>query len=71
MCVIGDAAERRRRLAMAGDYDVIVTSYDILKRDVVQYADLSFHYHVLDEAQYIKNSNTQNARAVKSVSARW
>ena len=67
LCVIGDAAERRRRLAMAGDYDVIVTSYDILKRDVVQYADLSFHYHVLDEAQYIKNSATQNARAVKAV----
>ena len=67
LCVIGDAAERRRRLEMAGDYDVIVTSYDILKRDVALYTDLSFHYHVLDEAQYIKNSATQNARAVKAV----
>lgn len=67
LCVIGDAAERRRRLEMAADYDVVVTSYDILKRDVAAYADLDFYYHVLDEAQYIKNSNTQNARAVKSV----
>lgn len=67
LCVIGDAAERRRRLERAGEYDVIVTSYDILKRDVTLYTDLAFHYHVLDEAQYIKNSATQNARAVKAV----
>ena len=67
LCVIGDAAERRDRLGRVADYDVVVTSYDILKRDVTHYADLSFYYHVLDEAQYIKNSNTQNARAVKSV----
>ncbi len=67
LCVIGDAAERRRRLEMVADYDVVVTSYDILKRDVAHYADVGFYYHVLDEAQYIKNSNTQNARAVKSV----
>ena len=67
LCIIGDAAERRRRLEQAADCDVVVTSYDILKRDVALYADLDFYYHVLDEAQYIKNSNTQNARAVKSV----
>ncbi len=67
LCIVGDAAERRRRLAMAGEYDVIITSYDILKRDVTQYEALSFHYHVLDEAQYIKNSATQNARAVKTI----
>ncbi len=67
LCVIGDAAERHSRLAQVADYDVVVTSYDILKRDVTHYADLDFYYHVLDEAQYIKNSNTQSARAVKSV----
>jgi len=67
LCVIGSAAERRRRLEQIGDYDVVVTSYDILKRDVVLYRDLTFHYHVLDEAQYIKNSATQNARAAKSI----
>ena len=67
LCVIGDAAERRRRLAMAAEYDVVVTSYDMLKRDVALYGELSFHYHILDEAQYIKNSATQNARAVKAV----
>lgn len=67
LCLIGDAAERRRRLERMGDYDVVVTSYDILKRDVALYREHTFHYHVLDEAQYIKNSATQNARAAKSI----
>ncbi len=67
LCVIGDAAERRRRLEQAEHYDVILTSYDMLKRDVAAYAPLSFRYHILDEAQYIKNSSTQNARAVKTI----
>ncbi|MBQ8683087.1 MAG: DEAD/DEAH box helicase [Clostridia bacterium] len=69
LCVIGDAAERRRRLDTVSSYDVIITSYDMLKRDVDAYTPLTFRYHVLDEAQYIKNSRTQNARAVKTIRA--
>ena len=69
LCVIGDAATRAALLARAGEYDVLVTSYDMLKRDVALYEPLTFRYHVLDEAQYIKNSTTQNARAVKLIRA--
>ena len=67
LCVIGDAAARQEKLSHAAEYDVLVTSYDMLKRDVDAYVPLRFHYHILDEAQYIKNSQTQNARAVKTV----
>ncbi len=67
LCVIGDAARRQELLQTASQYDLLVTSYDMLKRDVDAYMPLRFHYHVLDEAQYIKNSQTQNARAVKTV----
>ena len=67
LCVIGDAAERRLRIGQANDYDVVVTSYDMLKRDVAAYSELTFRYHILDEAQYIKNSSTQNARAAKTI----
>lgn len=69
LCVIGDAATRHRLLQQAPEYDVIITSYDMLKRDVAAYMGIRFHYHVLDEAQYIKNSTTQNARAVKTICA--
>lgn len=67
MAVTGDAMLRAALLSDIGDYRVLVTSYDLLKRDILLYKDLRFHYHILDEAQYIKNQQTQNARAVKAI----
>ncbi len=67
LCVTGDAATRAALLETTEDYDVVITSYDMLKRDTESYTPLTFHYHILDEAQYIKNSHTQNAKAVKAV----
>lgn len=49
--------------------DVLITSYDLLKRDVFRYQEMEFRFQIIDEAQYIKNANTQAARAVKAVKA--
>lgn len=65
--VVGDSATRAALLADVQEGEVLVTSYDLLKRDAAHYAAIRFHYAVLDEAQYIKNHNTQNARAVKGL----
>ncbi|MBE6778676.1 MAG: hypothetical protein E7541_04730 [Ruminococcaceae bacterium] len=67
LCVTGDAATRAALLEQAEGYDLLITSYDMLKRDVALYTAMTFHYHILDEAQYIKNSHTQNAKAAKAV----
>mgnify|MGYP002517725990 CR=1 FL=1 len=67
LCIVGDAAARQALLEQTAGYDVLLTSYDMLKRDVALYRGLEFHYHILDEAQYIKNSSTQNAKAVKAI----
>lgn len=69
LCVTGTADMRRELLTDANAYQVIITSYDMLKRDVEVYTGLQFRYHILDEAQYIKNSGTQNARSVKTIHA--
>jgi superfamily II DNA or RNA helicase len=50
-------------------HDLIVTSYALLRRDAEQYRGLEFDTVVLDEAQHIKNRQTQNAQAVKSIRA--
>lgn len=63
--VAGNARERAECIAQAAGYDVLVTSYDLLKRDIEQYKGTQFSYVVLDEAQYIKNQNTQSAKSVK------
>ena len=47
------------------DYDVILTTYGTLRRDVVRLKDFEFDYVVLDEAQAIKNAATEAAKAVR------
>lgn len=53
-----------------GRADVIITSYDLLKRDLCFYLEEEFRFQIVDEAQYIKNASTQAAKAVKSIKAR-
>ncbi len=65
--VLGNAEERAALLRKTAGYDVVITSYDLLRRDVEQYVSKTFRYHILDEAQAIKNHNTQNARSVKAI----
>lgn len=70
LTVLGGAGERETLIRRSIGYDVVVTSYDLLKRDIGQYKGRTFRYHILDEAQYIKNHTTQNARAVKAIDSR-
>jgi superfamily II DNA or RNA helicase len=64
-------AERSGLFAEISSYDLIVTSYALLRRDAAHYRGLEFDTVVLDEAQHIKNRQTQNAQAVKAVRARY
>lgn len=51
--------------------DVILTTYGTLRRDVYQLKDIPFDYVVLDEAQTIKNSSSQVAKASRLLNARY
>jgi superfamily II DNA or RNA helicase len=63
-------ADRQPKLARAGDHDLLVTSYAILRRDAEFYRTMEFSLVVLDEAQHIKNRASQNAQAAKALRAR-
>ena len=67
--VAGSAAERAATIKNAGSREILITSYDLLKRDIEEYEGCHFQCQVIDEAQYIKNHNTQAAKAVKSIDA--
>ena len=70
VCVIkGNAKERERLIKNAQKNDLIITSYDLLKRDVDIYKEknYNFKYIIADEAQYMKNSTTQNAKTIKEL----
>ena len=68
--VVGTKTERNAVLSEYQRYDVLVTSYDLLKRDIDLYEGKEFRFEVIDEAQYIKNQQTSAAKAVKLVKSR-
>ncbi len=67
MLIMGNAAQRRERLHDVGNYDVIVTSYELLRQDIEKYAEIEFYCCLLDEGQHIKNQSTLASKAVKMV----
>ena len=70
--VINGSSEQREDLIKSiPKYDIIITSYDLLKRDIDIYKkyNYNFRYIIADEAQYIKNNNTQNAKVIKEINA--
>ena len=60
---------RHARFDQIATSDIVVTSYALIRRDAERYRALEFDTVVLDEAQHIKNRQTQNAQAVKAVKA--
>jgi superfamily II DNA or RNA helicase len=46
-------------------YDVILTTYGTLRRDITKFTGIEFDYIVLDEAQAIKNASTNTAKAAR------
>lgn len=71
LVIHGNASEREEQIKTINKYNIVITSYDLLKRDIDIYKQMNyeFKYIIADEAQYIKNNNTQNARAIKKINA--
>ena len=70
LCIYGQRPVREKLIAQISDYDVVITSYDYLRRDIELYDNIEFHTVVIDEAQYIKNPKTRNAMSVKKLKAK-
>jgi superfamily II DNA or RNA helicase len=47
------------------DFDLILTTYGTLRRDVRLFKEMTFDYCILDESQAIKNSDSESAKAVR------
>ena len=71
MVIHGNLEERQEQIRNIQNYDVTITSYELLKRDIEEYKkyNYEFKYIIADEAQYIKNNNTKNAKVIKEIKA--
>ncbi len=67
------AIEGPNRHALFGqplkDADLVITSYPLLRRDAERYRGTTFTTAVLDEAQHIKNPDSQNAQSAFAIRA--
>jgi SNF2 family DNA or RNA helicase/uncharacterized Zn finger protein len=50
-----------------GDSDLVITTYGLLRNDIEQFKDKEWDFVIIDEAQNIKNPDTAQTQAVKSV----
>src|SRR5438876_1082070 len=46
-------------------YDLVLTTYGTLRRDAWSFKDAEFDYVVLDEAQVVKNAETESSKAAR------
>ncbi len=65
----GTKKERERLLLDAKKYDLLISSYQSLNRDLEAYQNLIFDVEIIDEAQNIKNQQSVTAKTVKVIKA--
>jgi superfamily II DNA or RNA helicase/phage pi2 protein 07 len=68
-CLKLQGGERKQFFKKIPEYDVVITSYALLRRDISKLKDINFRYVILDESQNIKNATSQTAQAVKQLTA--
>ncbi len=68
--IYGNADERAASLKSIKNYDLAITSYPLIRRDIDMYNELIFETCIIDEAQHIKNHHSQTARALKTINAK-
>lgn len=67
--VTGSQTDRKKLLSSKTLPEVLVTSYDLLKRDIGLYEDKQFDIEIIDEAQFIKNAQAAVSKSVKVINA--
>lgn len=61
--------ERQRYFFRVPSSDIVLTTYPLVNRDLDSLRDQQWKAVILDEAQFIKNANTQVAKAVTALKA--
>lgn len=60
---------RRRHFRQLAEYDLILTTYPLLSRDLAHWREQRLALAVFDESQMLKNPSTQAARAARALPA--
>lgn len=70
LVISGSPPDRQEMIESYEQYDVLITSYPLIRRDIALYQKIEFHTVFIDEAQFIKNDSSLNAKSVKLLNAK-
>ena len=66
-CLKIQGADRNSLFKEIPNYDIVITSYALVRRDIAKLKKYKFRYVILDESQNIKNAISQTAQSVKEL----
>eukprot|EP00924_Labyrinthula_sp_SR-Ha-C_P000515 augustus_masked-scaffold_27-processed-gene-1.2-mRNA-1 protein AED:0.03 eAED:0.03 QI:0/-1/0/1/-1/1/1/0/1102 len=72
--VAGNKALRQQQIEndmIAGQFDVVLTTYEIVRIERTKFLKFNFRYLVMDEAHSIKNENSRLARTVRELNTQF
>ncbi len=62
---------RTKDIGQFTGYDLVITSYGIIRRDLDMLTQYKFHYIILDESQVIKNPTSNISKAVRELHSKY
>ncbi len=68
-CLKIAGADRKSLFKEIPNYDIVITSYALVRRDIAKLKKYNFRYVILDESQNIKNAISQTAQSVKELNS--
>ena len=69
-CLKLTGTDRKEHFKEISKYDVVITSYALVRRDIAKLKKHEFRYVILDESQNIKNADSQTAQTVKELNCK-
>ncbi len=64
-------SDRDQLIEAAAAGDLVIVSYQLLQRDAEAFASRTWNTLLLDEAQFVKNSQTKTSQAIRGLDANW
>uniref|UniRef100_A0A1B6HL06 Helicase ATP-binding domain-containing protein n=1 Tax=Homalodisca liturata TaxID=320908 RepID=A0A1B6HL06_9HEMI len=65
----GPPMEREKLRARVSEHNLVVASYDIVRKDIDFFSSIQWNYCILDEGHVIKNGKTKSSKAIKQLTA--
>lgn len=67
----GSPTEREKLRQKFKKHNLIVASYDIVRKDIAVFSNIKWNYIILDEGHVIKNGKTRTSMAIKNLVANY